>query len=112
MMNLSSRVITHSIDSKDPNIEITGNYYDLPEHNGIMIIDREDAYGNPTPSSQEVIVYSSLDFTGGNVVLRGVQRGAMGSPATSHAAAALIEPLNQGPVRSSSPLKDELKKLL
>ena len=111
-MSLQRRVIVSSIDYSDDKIDITGNMYSLPEQNGIMIIDRQDANGNATPSLQEIIIYTILDYNASGLSLRGVQRGAMGSSATSHMAGASIELVLTGPVNFSNPLKDELKKLL
>jgi hypothetical protein len=80
----------------------------------MLLIDRMDANGYPTPSSQEYITYESLHMFKGNIQLREVQRGAMGSPATSHPTGAIVEilPFNKETSEDIHSLEEELKKLL
>jgi hypothetical protein len=113
-MNPFSRSLLYSIDNVDNTIDISGNQFGLNKHGGMLVIDRRDAYGNATPSLQEYITYDDFIIRKGVVTLRGVQRGAMGSSATSHSTASSIDvlPYEKETAQEIHPLEEELKKLL
>lgn len=77
--------LTQAISSQDTTITVS-DPTSLP-HNGNLIINRIDSYGNMTPSAMEVVSFTK---TGGNV-LRLDSRGLVGTGVKAHPTGSNLE---------------------